>query len=68
MFPESMVSRFPCEKNFKNLSNYAVTCSSILNLRTIRAVRDYSHRARELPLAAMLEKEYVDFNCTIHTK
>ena len=31
-------------------------------------VRVYSHRARELPLAITLGKEYFDFNGIIHTK
>ena len=31
-------------------------------------LRVYSHRARELPLAITLGKEYIDFNGIIHTK
>ena len=31
-------------------------------------IRIYSHQARQLPLAATLGNEYIDFSCTILTK
>ena len=37
-------------------------------MKTGNDVRVYSHRARELPLAITLGKEYIDFNGIIHTK